>query len=85
MGLEKPGKILVPIFSFKPSAPTVFLKFIFYRCKVNCGAMCVCRKARFKRSAVFLNCSGETCNNIMEKWKLIEVQVYSGAECNTEP
>uniref|UniRef100_V5I848 Tesmin/TSO1-like CXC domain-containing protein n=1 Tax=Anoplophora glabripennis TaxID=217634 RepID=V5I848_ANOGL len=69
---KKYGQILMPIQSSKPPAPPELLKLIFCRCKGNCGAMCGCRKAGLKCSAVCLNCSGETCSNIMEISKLIE-------------
>ncbi|GBP20284.1 hypothetical protein EVAR_82158_1 [Eumeta japonica] len=37
----------------------------------NCGAMCGCRKAGMKCSAVCFHCSGETCSNVMELSELI--------------
>ncbi|GBP54092.1 hypothetical protein EVAR_81260_1 [Eumeta japonica] len=41
------------------------------KCKGNCGAMCGCRKAGMKCSAVCFHCSGETCSNVMELSELI--------------
>ncbi|GBP00630.1 hypothetical protein EVAR_76906_1 [Eumeta japonica] len=55
----------------KPLAPPELLKLIFCKCKGNCGAMCGCRKAGMKCSAVCFHCSGETCSNVMELSELI--------------
>ncbi|GBP80163.1 hypothetical protein EVAR_97357_1 [Eumeta japonica] len=41
------------------------------RMSTNCGAMCGCRKAGMKCSAVCFHCSGETCSNVMELSELI--------------
>ncbi|GBP66395.1 hypothetical protein EVAR_88505_1 [Eumeta japonica] len=37
----------------------------------NCGAICGCRKAGMKCSAVCFHCSGETCSSVMELSELI--------------
>ncbi|GBP24487.1 TBC1 domain family member 9 [Eumeta japonica] len=37
----------------------------------NCGAMCGCREAGMKCSAVCFHCSGETCSNVMKLSELI--------------
>lgn len=71
-GWKKYGQILMPVQSSKPPAPPEILNLIFCRCKGNCGAMCGCRKAGLKCSAVCFHCSGETCSNIMKISKLIE-------------
>lgn len=71
-GWKKHGNILMPIQISKPPAPPDLMKLIFCRCKGNCGSMCGCRKAGLKCSVVCLNCSGETCSNVMEMSKLME-------------
>ncbi|GBP45037.1 hypothetical protein EVAR_23511_1 [Eumeta japonica] len=65
-GWKKCGKLLMPVQNCKPPAPPELLKLIFCKCKGNCGAMCGCRKAGMKCSAVCFHCSGETCSNVME-------------------
>ncbi|GBP01414.1 hypothetical protein EVAR_100258_1 [Eumeta japonica] len=70
-GWKKCGKLLMPVQNSKPPAPPELLKLIFCKCKGNCGAMCGCRKAGMKCSAVCFHCSGETCSNVMELSELI--------------
>ncbi|GBP48392.1 hypothetical protein EVAR_36826_1 [Eumeta japonica] len=70
-GWKKCGKLLMPVQNSKPPAPSELLKLIFCKCKGNCGAMCGCRKAGMKYSAVCFHCSGETCSNVMELSELI--------------
>ncbi|CAH2095554.1 unnamed protein product [Euphydryas editha] len=61
----------MPVQNSKPPAPPELLKLIFCNCKGNCGAMCGCRKAGLKCSAVCFHCSGETCSNVMGLSELI--------------
>ncbi|GBP43449.1 hypothetical protein EVAR_16023_1 [Eumeta japonica] len=70
-GWKKCGKLLMPVQNSKPPAPPELLKLIFCKCKGNCGAMCGCRKAGMKCSAVCFHCSGETCSNVIELSELI--------------
>ena len=63
-GWQYRDRILVPLTTDRPVAPSRVLRIVSCCCKTGCRKTCGCRKAGLYCSPMCSHCNGQTCSNI---------------------